>query len=412
MTRATRRFSAARLAFQLAILAPLGAATFGGCSSGVKTVPGDCPTGGTGALGGGGAANGGAHSGASAGVLGMAGEAGQPRAGAGAADGGEGGGAAASPQGGESGDSSGNAGSGTSSGGTSSGGMSHTGGHGGAAGHSAGAGNGAGGQTVAKCGDKVTTPPEFCDDGTNTDLSYGCAACTTLPKGKAPEGAQQCDTCLAGKSTSCELCNDYRACYACLREQASDLRFQGSAWCPNIVDDDVLDDYTTHKSVSDRCFDPDNSEYKAATGGPAGSESRGLVCQALVACVLRTGCMLGGDPGTNMFRNCYCGAGKGEVCSDPMFVPKGPCAKEIRDADAPGASTIGSGLTLEIAQNLGDPAPGNHYSALGVANQIAVCAADTYGCVDVCFPKSSSTGGAGGTAGTAGAGGSSGHGGS
>ena len=53
MTRPTRRLSAARLAFQLAILAPLASTVFSGCSSGVKTVTVsvDCPTGGTGALG-------------------------------------------------------------------------------------------------------------------------------------------------------------------------------------------------------------------------------------------------------------------------------------------------------------------------------------------------------------------------
>ncbi|HEY5373101.1 MAG TPA: hypothetical protein VIK01_05410, partial [Polyangiaceae bacterium] len=77
MTRATRRPSAARLAIQLAILATIGSAISGGCSSGVKTVNGDCPTGGTGALGGGEALNGGASSGAPANTLGMAGEAGQ-----------------------------------------------------------------------------------------------------------------------------------------------------------------------------------------------------------------------------------------------------------------------------------------------------------------------------------------------
>ena len=99
MTRAPRRLSAARLAFQLAILAPLGSAISGGCSSGVKTVTVsvDCPTGGTGALGGSEAVDGGGSSGISAGGLGMAGEAGQAQAGA---DSGGDGGAPMSSQGG------------------------------------------------------------------------------------------------------------------------------------------------------------------------------------------------------------------------------------------------------------------------------------------------------------------------
>src|SRR5450432_884203 len=234
MTRATRRPNAARLAIQLAMLATLGSAISGGCSSGAKTVPGDC--GGTSALGGAETITGGASSGASAGTLGMAADAGQQGQGQAGAEGGEGGGAATSSQGGESGDSTNTAGStvgghggaGTAGhgGSTSSGGMSNTGGHGGSAGHAGSAGNSTGGQANAKCGDKVTTPPEFCDDGTNTDLSYGCYACTTLPpptggasQGGAASVPEQCDKCLQddGKPTSCYDCVDRRACYACLR---------------------------------------------------------------------------------------------------------------------------------------------------------------------------------------------------
>jgi hypothetical protein len=426
MTRATKRPSAARLAIQLAMLATLGSAISGGCSSGVKTVPGDC--GGTGALGGAGTVNGGASAGVSAGALGIAADAGQGQAGA---DGGEGGSAPVSSQGGESGDSPGNAGSsagghggsaGTAghSGSSSSGGMSNAGGHGGSAGHAGSAGNSTGGQAAAVCGDKVTTPPEFCDDGTNTDLSYGCVACTTLPaaaggasQGGAASVPEQCDECLQkdSKPTSCFGCVDYRACYACLRRQPDSFDDSSTFCNANARDDDPAAQSSNPKSYSDRCFDPTNSEYKAATGGPAGSEPKGLVCQALVACALRTGCVLG--PGPTMFSNCYCGVvPHGTTCVDPTFVPNGPCANEIRDADAPGASKTGSALTLEISTNIATIDPGAQSSALGIAYQISNCAADTHGCADVCFPNSSSTGGAGGTAGTAGVGGGSGHGGS
>jgi hypothetical protein len=424
MTRATRRLSAARLAFQLAILAPLGSAISGGCSSGVKTVTVsvDCPTGGTGALGGSEAVNGGGSSGISAGGLGMAGEAGQAQAGA---DSGEDGGAPMSSQGGATANA-GNAGSSTSgqggspgtaghAGSTSSGGTSNSGGHGGIAGNSSTGGNSAGGAAAAVCGDKITTPPEFCDDGTNTDLSYGCYACTTLPaptggasQGGAASVPEQCDECLQNdnKPSSCYGCVDYRACYACLRRQPDS--FDDASPCSSDArDDEPLSYPINHQGYSDRCFDPNNSEYQTATGGPAGAEPRGLVCQALVACVLRTGCARG--PGAAMFQGCYCGAGD---CGDSTFVPHGPCVNEILDADAPGAGMDGASVKLKISTDLGDPSPGQTYSALGVANQIAVCASDTLGCADVCFPSSSSTGGGGGTAGTAGVAGGSGHGGS
>jgi len=417
MTRATRRPSAARLAIQLAILATIGSAISGGCSSGAKTVAGDC--GATGALGGAETVNGGASSGASAGTLGMVGEAGQLQAGADGADGGEGGGAAASSQGGESGNA-GNAGSGhggaagaAGHAGSSSGGTSSAGGHGGTAGTSSTAGNNAGGGAT-RCGDKVTTPPEFCDDGTNTDLSYGCSACTTLPppsggvsQGGAASAPEQCDECLQKdtKPTSCYGCVDYRACYACLRRQPDSFGGDSTFCVANPRDDDPAAQSSNPQSYSDRCFDPNNGEYKAATGGPAGSEPKGLVCQALVACALRTGCVLG--PGPTMFANCYCGVvPHGASCADPTFVPNGPCANEVRDADAPGAATTGAGLTLEISTNIATIDPGAQSSALGVAYQITGCAADPHGCADVCFPNSNGSGG------TAGVGGSSGHGGS
>ncbi|HEY5374148.1 MAG TPA: hypothetical protein VIK01_10715, partial [Polyangiaceae bacterium] len=314
------------------------------------------------------------------------------------ADGGEGGGGPASSQGGDSGDSSGNAGNG----GTSSGGMSHTSGHGGTGGHSAGAGNSTGGQTVAKCGDKVTTPPEFCDDGTNTDLSYGCYACTTLPEGRAPQGAIRCDACLAGKPTSCELCKDYRACYACMRRQASDSFGDD---CNNGGDDDIPDDPSTHKALSDRCFNPSDPWGSQQIGGPAGSETRGAVCQTLMACVLRTGCANNAHFSQAIFNNCYCGTG----CNVPggaFKPPNGPCVNEVWDAAAPPAGTTAQDEVGPLGVLVGDID-----SAVGLVQQLVRCAASPVDCRDSCFPNSNSTGGAGGTAGTAGVGGSSGHGG-
>jgi hypothetical protein len=414
MTRATRRLSAARMTFQLAVLATLGSAISGGCSSGVETVSGVCTTAGTGARGGGEAVNSGGSSGssgASAGALETASEAGQTEAGA---DGGASGSAPVSPQVGEAGRSgSGNAessigGHGATAGtvghgGSSSGGMGNAAGREGNSGSSSSGGKNSGG-AAAKCGDKVTTPPEFCDDGTNTDLSYGCYACTTLPVDRAPQGAQQCDACLAGRLPSCELCKDYRACYSCLRQQASAPRFQASLSCPNTDDDDIPDDVTTHKALSDRCFNPTDPWGSQQIGGPAGSETRGAVCQTLMSCVLRTGCANVPAFGGSIESNCYCGTGC--LVNGVFQTPNGPCVNEVRDAAAPPPGTAGAGEALLVGTIAGDPD-----TVVGVVQTVVDCAADTSGCVDVCFPNSSSHGGAASTTGTVEIGGSSGRGG-
>jgi hypothetical protein len=411
MTQPRARFRAARLTIQFAALGTLASVIVGGCSSDVKTVTvEDCPMGGASA-GGHGPLTAGTHNGESGAASvpeETAGEAGIGQGGT--SSGGESGSAGMSVPGygGIAGDGAaagrgGSSGSGGKS--TTNGGSGNAGGHTGGSGGSGGA-SASGGAPPATCGDKAVTPPEFCDDGANTDLSYGCYACTTLPPASGGSSAPpQCEACLQSKShpSSCYACKDYRACYACLRRQP-DTFPSTSLFCSGSVPDDAAaEPDPSPQHLSDRCFDPSNTEYKTATGGPAGAAPRGLVCQELVECVLRTGCAAGINPTTKkqrtMFADCWCGSGD---CGNPSFVPHGPCVNEMRNADAPAATTTGSALTIELSTHLADPDPGNPWSPLGLAYAITGCASDPLGCADVCFPDSGSAGGTGGASNTAG----------
>ena len=425
MTRTLERPSAARLTFQIAAAGALVSIIAGGCSSEVKTVSvEECA--GVPASGGHRSGSAGAHSsmGGSTDSIEMAGEGGiGPSEGSGgtsgsSGNGGNGGTLSVSGSGGISG--SGGMASGAGSGGKGSGGAAGKG-SGGSGGKASGGGLGGkadsggasnnGGSSSAVCGDAVVTPPEFCDDRTNTDLSYGCSACTTLPPSQA-DANPQCSACLqaANKPTTCYACDDHRACYACLRRQPDS--FPGASHCSDIAPDTETETYPyTARGLSDLCFNPNSPLYQAATGGPAGNKPRGLVCQALLACALRTRCATDAN---SMFSKCYCGASATENCADPAFVPKGPCVQEMIDADAPGPSTTGSALAIEIGSHF-DLDFGNPWVVLPVARQIANCANDNLGCAEVCFPESSNSGGSGGSGasgGKSGAGGKAGTGGS
>jgi len=430
MTRTIKRTSAARFTFQIAIAGAFASAVVAGCSSDVKTVTiEECA--GAPASGGHKSASGGATNhamGGSARPIEMAGEAGtEPSEGAaGVSDsGGSGGSESVSGSGGVSGTggmlSSGGTG-GKSSGGSAGKGSGGSGGRssGGSGGKSnSGGTSNNGGSPAALCGDGVVTSPEFCDDRTNTDLSYGCSACTTLSSAKVGV-SQQCDACLqaANKPSSCYGCQDRRACYACLRQQPES--FPDSEACQDGLsgdsdpDPDKDENYPyTVAGFSDLCFNPTSNLYKPATGGPAGPKARGLVCQAMVACILRTGCALA--PGVSVFTDCYCGAGSTGCGTSKDFVPTGPCAEEIKLAAVPASTTLQPELAIEIGTHLGAPDFGAPYVVLPTAFHIVRCAADPHGCRDVCFPNSSSGGGTGGSSGAggkAGTGGKAGAGGS
>jgi hypothetical protein len=374
-----------------------------GCSSGVKTVTVDCPTGGaSGSAGQAAMTNGGsAPSGDSAGAADEAGEAGASGTESGGAQGGMsvGGGGSAGANGGASG---GHAGAGTGGhGGGTSGGANTSGGHGGVGGSSASGGSS--GAKALSCGDKVVTPPEFCDDGTNIDLSYGCYACSTLPPATAPQGAQQCDACLQQTPTkACFACQDHRACYACLRRQPSSF---SDTFCSNANDDDVVGDPGIPRQLSDECFNPNDPIGSAQIGGPAGSATRGSVCQALLACALRTGCATGRlTDGTarTAFSGCYCGDGRD--CNSQTAA--GPCVQEVRDAAVVPPMLSPSGELTYIGPKFIDADPGTAWVMLGVVTDFLRCAND--GCASACYPSATGSAGFGGSAGS---GGSAGHGG-
>lgn len=444
MTRTLKRPSAARLTFQFAAAGALVSLIAGGCSSDIETVTveecagvpasgghtsasaaghgnpiggsaspsetaGEAGIGQSGESSGAASGNGGSSAGGSSGSLIVSGNGGT----SGSGGIGNGGGSAGRSGGGSGGKGSGGSGGKSSggSGGKSSGGSANVG--------------GASGSAAAVCGDATVTPPEFCDAGKdefgnkNTDLSYGCYACTTLAPAIAGN-TQQCDACLGGanKPMRCYACQDHRPCYSCLRLQPDDSKIANSPTCTNNVNPDTNPDPEkdleypfTPKGYSDFCFDPTNDNYKTATQGPAGSTPRGRVCQALVECILRTGCALG--KGTTIFSNCYCGVEpqKNACSADPDFVPNGPCVKEIIDADSPGPSLTGPALALDIATNLGQVDDyGKRSIALAIAYHLMTCAADPLGCADECFGSSNGSSGAGGTSGTGGKAGSGGKG--
>ena len=415
MTRLRTRLRAPRLPLLLLVGWSCVSAMGAGCSSGVKTVTVDCPTGGaSGSAGQAAMTNGGsAPSGDSAGAADEAGEAGASGTESGRAQGGMSVGGRGSA-GANGGGHAGHAGAGTGGhGGGTSGGANTSGGHGGVGGSSASGGS-SGAETLS-CGDKVVTPPEFCDDGTNTDFSYGCYPCTTLPPATAPQGAQQCDACLQQTPTqACFACQDHRACYACLRRQPSS--FPASAdpdeasdtHCSIAADDDVVGDPFSHRQLSDECFNPHDPIGSGQIGGPAGSATRGSVCQALLACALRTGCATGTAPDgkprdADGFSGCYCGDGRN--CQSQTAA--GPCVQEVRAAAAVPPMLSPSAEYAYLGANYIDAAPTDAWVMLGVVSNLLQCAHD--GCASACYSSATGTAAAGGTAGS---GGTAGHGGS
>jgi hypothetical protein len=279
-----------------------------------------------------------------------------------------------------------------------------TGGSGGSSGVGGSSGGSSGGAKAAVCGDQVVTAPEFCDKGKNLDLSYGCYACTTLPAESAPPGAQQCDACLSQvPNQGCLGCEDHRACYACLRRQASSF---GSAdgLCNADDDDDATNSPATHKKFSDVCFDPSDPDGKQLAGGSAAATAtRGDVCQALVACILRTGCS---KPPKVWLNDCYCGTGV--KCGAEGEPAAGPCVKEFRQASAlpPGLTQTQEAIAIGVGWNDADPPTTSELNPrfpLGVVGRLTECAAK--GCASACYPSTGTAGSGGSGSGSAGSGG-------
>jgi len=219
----------------------------------------------------------------------------------------------------EPGSTAGTGGTGGTSGANSTGGTSGKGGSGGAGGASGASGKGGTGGTGPLCGNNVLDAGEACDDG-NTKFGDSCSpTCTNI-----------CETC---EKNVCGTSGDFNTC--------------DNGW----------------------------SEDAAATAGPAVGTKKSVLCNALVACLKRTGCAQYDQ--SSVLKKCYCGTASAVECQEPGK-PNGACSEEIAAAGEDRKFNL-----LTQRQN-------TVIYALGVASQVyGLC--DGGICANECVQGKSST---------------------
>jgi hypothetical protein len=191
---------------------------------------------------------------------------------------------------------------------------------------------------LARCGDGVVDPGETCDPPDGAACGPNCLPPAVCGDGIIEPG-ERCDPpSFPSCNATCQLCEGYQFTSCDMCEQADHLD------CP--VSLEVV---------------PGNMCGWGCGGFPTGSPAN-IHCQALLNCIVHSGCMVGtyGDDPTP----CLCGSLSPGACVLSGAPPTAPCAAEYAAAAADAPGTVFQQFTLPS-------------SPVGIADNIAACDVDS-----------------------------------